>query len=52
MALAIYQQDIQKTIPDMERQEKLCYLVGHIMQKVVDGLYRNGFYLKAKRKEE
>jgi len=40
MAVAIYQQDVARTVPDMEREEKLCYLVGDITQKIVDKLYK------------
>lgn len=40
MAIAIYQQDVQKTIPDMEREEILCYLVGDISSKIVKKLYK------------
>lgn len=43
-AIAIYKQDIAKTIPDMEREEKLCYLVGDLMSKIVRKLYaKNAF---------
>ena len=40
MAVAIYEEDIGKTIPDMKREEKLCYLVGDIAQRIVDKLYK------------
>ena len=40
MAIAIYQQDVARTVPDMEREEKLCYLVGDITQRIVDKLYK------------
>jgi hypothetical protein len=39
MAWGIYQEDIQKTIPDMEREERLCYLVGDLSSKLVGKLY-------------
>lgn len=39
MAVAIYREDVGKTIPDMEREEKLCYLVGDICSKIVNRLY-------------
>lgn len=39
MAVAIYKQDIAKTIPDMEREEKLCYLVGDLSARLVNRLY-------------
>jgi len=39
MAVAIYKQDVAKTIPDMEREEKLCYLVGDITSSIVNKLY-------------
>lgn len=40
LALSIYQSDVQKTIPDKQHEETLCYLIGQITGKVVDGLYR------------
>lgn len=40
MAVAIYQQDIQRTIPDMDREERLAYLVGDITSEIVKGLYK------------
>lgn len=40
MAVAIYQQDVARTIPDMKREERLCYLVGDITSKIVNGLYK------------
>lgn len=46
MAVWIYKTDVQKTIPDMEREEKLCYLVGDIAQKINDGLYRHKVLVK------
>lgn len=42
MAWSIYQQDVQRTIPDMEREEKLCYLVGDITRQIVNKLLRTG----------
>lgn len=39
MAIGIYQQDVQRTIPDMEREEKLCYLVGDLMARLTAKLY-------------
>lgn len=41
IAVAIYRHDVAKTIPDMKREERLCYLVGDITQKIVAGLYRH-----------
>lgn len=40
MAVAIYKQDVQKTIPDMDREETLCYLVGDITSQIVRGIYK------------
>lgn len=39
MAVAIYKQDVAKTIPDMDREEKLCYLVGDLSARLVNKLY-------------
>lgn len=33
-AVFLYQTDFQRTIPDMEREEKLCYLVGDIAEQM------------------
>lgn len=40
MAWGIYRDDVQKTIPDMEREEKLCYLVGDIASQITKRLYK------------
>lgn len=42
MAWSIYQQDIQKTIPDLRREEMLCYLVGDITRKIVNKCIQSG----------
>ena len=42
MAWAIYQQDVQRTIPDMKREETLCYLVGDLSARLVNRLYAKG----------
>ncbi len=47
MAWSIYQQDVQKTIPDMEREEKLCYLVGDITRQIVNKLIRKSLIPEA-----
>lgn len=39
MAVAIYKQDVAKTIPDMDREERLCYLVGDLSARLVNRLY-------------
>lgn len=44
IAWAIYKQDIGKTVPDMAREEKLCYLVGDISAKIVHKLYQYDAY--------
>jgi hypothetical protein len=43
-ALYFYQHQIQKTIPDIEREEILCHLASEIIGKMVDALYDRGVY--------
>lgn len=40
-AVYLYQHDVQKTIPNLEKEEILCYLVGDITRKVVNKLYEH-----------
>lgn len=47
MAWSIYQQDVQRTIPDKHREEKLCYLVGDITRQIVNKLVRTGLVPEA-----
>lgn len=48
MAVAIYKQDVAKTIPDMDREERLCYLVGDITRQIVNKLYKYNLIPEAK----
>lgn len=38
-SMYLYRHDVQKTIPNMEKEEILCYLVGDITRKLVNKLY-------------
>lgn len=38
----LYQKDVQKTVPDMKREEVLCYLVGHIFEQINSKLRQKG----------
>lgn len=44
MAWSIYQQDVQKTIPDIDREEILCYLVGDLTSRLVNKLYKYNLF--------
>lgn len=39
-----YREQVQKTVPDMEREEVFCHLVSEITGKMVNGLYEAGCY--------
>ena len=43
-ALYIYREQVQQTIPDMEREEIFCHLVSEIVEAVIEELDEAGCY--------